>query len=181
MSAALIIAGRFPTKGEADAVAAVIGQYVDATDICIFHNNPQGQHDAPPARADQVEDPGAQDAGSSAAGTAIAAGLTAGAIGALGGPVVAIAAAATGAYVGSLAGAMGGLGEHAGKPHALERRPGGIMLSVRIARPADEKRVIASLRAGSAADIERARGDWRNGDWTDFNPVEKPQLVSGRA
>jgi len=180
VSVALIIAGRFQTKGEADAVAAVIAQFVDAADICIFHNNPQGQHDAPAARGDQVEDPGTRGAGTSAAGTAVAAGLTAGAIGALGGPVVAIAAAATGAYVGALAGAMDGLGEHDGKPHALERRPGGIMLSVRIARPADEKRVIASLSAGSAADIERAHGEWLNGDWTDFNPVEKPRLVASR-
>jgi hypothetical protein len=178
MSVALIIAGRFQTKGEADVVAAGIAQYVESADICIFHNNPPGQHDAYAVGGDEDADPGAEGAGKSAASTAVAAGLTAGAIGALGGPVVAIAAAATGAYVGSLAGAIDGLGGHDGKPRAPERRPGGIMLSVRIARPADEKRVIASLRAGSAADIERAHGEWRNGDWTDFNPVEKPHLVA---
>lgn len=104
MSAALIIAGRFPTKGEADAVAAGIAQYVESADICIFHNNPPGQHDAYAVGGDEDADPGAEEAGTSAAGGALAAGLTAGAIG--------------------------------------------------------------------------APGEWRNGDWTDFNPVEKPQLVA---
>ena len=174
-----IIAGRFPTKGDADAAAASMSPYVDAADICIFHNNPPGQHDAYPAGGDEDEDPGAEGAGTSAAGTAVAAGLAAGAVGALGGPVVALAAAATGAYIGSLAGAMGGLGDAGDKPHASDRRPGGVMLSVRIATPVNEKRVIAALRTHGAADIERADGLWRDGDWTDFNPVAAPQLVAG--
>lgn len=111
----LIIAGRFPTKGEADAAAALLSSYVATADICIFHNNPPGQHDA------------------------YAAG---------------------------------------GRPHASDRRPGGVMLSVRIATPVNEKRVIAVLRAQGAADIERADGLWHDGDWTDFNPVTAPRLVT---
>ena len=172
-----IIAGRFQTKGDADAVAALIAQYVDTADICIFHNNPPGQHDAFAVGGDEDEDPGAEGAGKSAAATAVAAGLTAGAIGALGGPVVALAAAAIGAYSGSLVGAMAGLGNHDDKPRAPERRPGGVMLSVRIANPVNEKRVIATLRAEGAADIEQAHGEWRDGDWADFNPVAAPRLV----
>jgi hypothetical protein len=39
-----IIAGRFDTKSKADAAAAAIVRYVDRSDICIFHNNPPGQH-----------------------------------------------------------------------------------------------------------------------------------------
>ena len=172
-----IIAGRFQTKGDADVVAALIAQYVDTADICIFHNNPPGQHDVFAVGGDEDEDPGAEGADKSAASTAVAAGLTAGAVGALGGPVVALAAAATGAYLGSLAGAMTGLGNQDDKPRAPERRPGGVMLSVRIAKPVNEKRVIATLRAGRAADIEQAQGEWRDGDWVDFNPVAAPRLV----
>ena len=171
-----IIAGRFATKGAADAVAALMASYVDAGDICIFHNNPPGQHDAYAVGGDEDEDPGAEGAAKSAAGGAVAAGLTAGAIGALGGPVVALAAAAVGAYSGSLVGAMKGLGED-DKPGAPERRPGGIMLSVRIAQPLNEKRVIDTLRAEGAADIEQAEGEWRDGDWVDFDPVAAPRLV----
>lgn len=173
-----IIAGRFPTKGEADAVAALMAHYIDASDICIFHNNPPGQHDAYPVGGDEDEDPGAEGAENSAAGTAVAAGLAAGAIGALGGPAVAIAAAAVGAYSGALVGAMSGLGDE-DKTGAAGRRPGGIMLSVRIAKPVNEARVIDTLRAEGAADIEQAEGKWRDGDWVDFDPVAAPRLVAG--
>ena len=172
-----IIAGRFQTKGDADVAAALIAPHVGAADICIFHNNPPGQHDLFAAGGDEDEDPGAEGAEKSATSTALAAGLAAGAVGALGGPVVALAAAATGAYLGSLAGAMQGLGNHEGKPRAPERRPGGVMLSVHIVNPANEKRVIATLRAEGAADIEQANGEWRDGDWADFNPIAAPRLV----
>jgi len=171
-----IIAGRFQTKGQADAVAALIEQYADASDICIFHNNPPGQHDVFAAGGDENEDPGAKGADKSAAGAAVAAGLAAGAIGALGGPVVALASAGVGAYLGSLAGAVEGLGGDR-SPLGPERRPGGVMLSVRIVDPVNEHRVIAILRAQGAADIEEAQGVWRDGDWTDFNPVAAPHLV----
>jgi hypothetical protein len=173
-----IIAGRFQTKDSADVVAASMAHYVDAADICIFHNNPPGQHDVLAGGGDQSVDPGAEGAGQSAAGTAVAAGIAAGALGAIGGPVAAIAAAATGAYVGSLAGALYGMGNHAGNSPAFAPRPGGIILSVRIANPLNEMRVIDSLRKGGAADIEQAEGEWRDGDWADFDPVAVPQLVS---
>jgi len=172
-----IIAGRFRTKGDADAVAALLGQYIDTADISIFHNNPPGQHDAAVVTGTEDEDPGAEDADNSAASSAVAGGLTAGAIGALGGPVVALAAAATGAYVGSFVGAIHGLGKDEDKPRAPEQRPGGVMLSVHIAEPLNEKRVINTLRAAGAADVEHADGEWRDGDWVDFDPVAAPRLV----
>jgi hypothetical protein len=174
-----IIAGRFQTKSDADAVAVLIEQYADASDICIFHNNPPGQHDLFAGGGDEDEDPGAEGAQKPAAGTAVAAGLAAGAIGALGGPVVALASAGVGAYLGSFAGAMGGLGND-GEPPAQERRHGGVMLSVRVTTPMIQKRVIATLRAQGAADIEEAQGVWRDGDWTDFNAVAAPHLVEDR-
>jgi hypothetical protein len=173
-----IIAGRFHSKTEADRAAALMASYVAAADICIFHNNPPGQHDHFPVGGDEDEDPGAAGAEKSSAGAAVAAGLTAGAIGALGGPVIALAAAATGAYVGSLAGAMHGLGDATDNPRVPYRRPGGVILSVRIATPVNEQRVIAALRAQGAADIEQAEGEWLNGDWKDFNSVASPQLVA---
>jgi hypothetical protein len=171
-----IIAGRFPTKMDADAAAALMAPYVDSADICIFHNNPPGQHDRFAVGGDEDEDPAAKGADKSAAGTAIAAGLSAGAVGALGGPVVALAAAATGAYIGSLAGAMHGLEDGKGAP---QRRPSGVILSVRIGNPANKAKVIDVLRAKDAADIEQAQGEWRDGDWTDFDPVAAPRLVQG--
>jgi hypothetical protein len=172
-----IIAARFQTVGEADAVAAMLS-YIDTADISIFHNNPPGQHGTLALGGDEDEDPSAAGAGKTSATTAVSAGLAAGAIGALGGPVVAVAAAAVGAYTGSLVGAMAGMGNHDDEPHREERRAG-IMLSVRIAEPANEKRVIATLRAEGAADIEEADGEWRDGGWSDFDPVASPRLVEG--
>lgn len=95
-----IIAARFQTVGEADAVAALMS-YIDSADISIFHNSPPGQHGVLSLGGDEDEDPSAAGAGKSAATTAVSAGLAAGAVGALGGPVVALAAAAVGAYTGS--------------------------------------------------------------------------------
>jgi hypothetical protein len=172
-----IIAGRFKTKGDADSVAVLLAQFTDTANICIFHNNPPGQHDAHAIGGDEDADPGAEGAENPAVGTALGAGLAAGAIGALGGPVIALAAAATGAYVGSLGGALHGLGNDDDKPHAPYKRPGGIILSVRIADPLNENRVIDTLRAGGAADIEQADGEWLEGDWVDFDPVAVPLLV----
>ncbi len=176
-----IIAGRFLTKDDADAVAALLAHSVEPTDICIFHNNPPGQHDVLETGGDENADPGAKDAGSSAASTAVAAGLTAGAVGALGGPVVALASAGVGAYLGSLAGAMDELSDKNEKPRALERRPGGVILAVRIADPANEQHVIDTLRVQGAMDIEQAQGEWRDGDWTDFNPVARPMMVESKS
>jgi hypothetical protein len=172
-----IIAARFQTVAEADAVAALMS-YIGMADIFIFYNIPSGQHGALSMGGDEDEDPSAAGASKAAATTAVSAGVAAGAIGALGGPVVALAAAAVGAYSGSLVGAMAGLEGHDDEPHPPERRPGGIMLSVRIAEPANEKRVIATLRAEGAADIEAAYGEWRDGDWADFDPVAAPRLVA---
>jgi hypothetical protein len=105
---------------------------------------------------------------------ATVAALTAGAIGSIGGPMIALAAAAAGAYAGSLGGALDGLGNHEDLPAP---RPAGIMFSVRISDPATENRVIDTLHAEGAADIERGDGEWRNGDWVYFNPVTAPHFV----
>jgi hypothetical protein len=172
-----IIAGRFHTKAEADTVADALGEFVPVEDICIFHNNPPGQHDALPAGGDEDADPQAKGAGGSSIEGAIAGGLAAGAVGALGGPVVALAAAGVGAYTGSLVGAVEGLGHGKRANGDPDRRPAGIMLAVRIGSPKSERVVIAALRKGRADDIEQAQGTWTAGDWVDFDPVSAPHLL----
>ncbi|MEP7157267.1 MAG: hypothetical protein ABI905_15910 [Betaproteobacteria bacterium] len=176
-----IIAGRFPTKAKADAAAASILRYVDRDDICIFHNNPPGQHGVLPEGGDEQDSPGAESPKDSAATTAVAAGLAAGAIGLAGGPIVALAAAGVAAYTGSLVGSMEGATENGEAGELPARRPAGVILAVRIARPANEEFVIDDLRASAAEDIEQADGVWRDGDWVDFNPVQRPKLVATRS
>ena len=70
---------------------SLIAQYIDIANICIFHNNPPGRHDAFAVGGDEDKDPGEEGVGMSAASTVGAAGLSAGAIGAFGGSVVAFA------------------------------------------------------------------------------------------
>ena len=172
-----IIAGRFETKSKADAAAAAIVRYVDRNDICIFHNNPPGQHGTMMARPDDADDVEPEATGESAAATALAAGLTAGAIGMIGGPVTALAAAGVAAYTGSLVGGMSGM--HTEEARLLPQlRPAGVILAVRIARPNSEKFVVDDLRLAGAADIEHAEGEWRDGDWVDFNPMLEPRLIA---
>ena len=172
-----IIAGRFENKAKADAAAAAIVRYVDRTDICIFHNNPPGQHGTTTASAVEVINPGLEADDESAVSSAMAAGLAAGAIGLAGGPVVALAAAGVAAYTGSLIGAMGGMQDEQSK-QLPNLRPAGVILAVRIARPGGEKFVIGDLRVAGAEDIESAEGEWRDGDWVDFNPVQEPHLIA---
>lgn len=173
-----LIAGRFQTKAKADAAAAIITRYVDRNDICIFHNNPPGQHGVLPMGGDEEASPGADKAQDSSATAAIAAGLVAGAIGMAGGPVTALAAAGVAAYTGSLLGSMEGASENGTRGTLPAGRPAGVILAVRIARPANEEFVINDLRSGGAEDIETAEGEWRDSDWVDFNPVRAPQLVA---
>lgn len=172
-----IIAGRFDTKSKADAAAAVIVRYVDRSDICIFHNNPPGQHGTLMPGAEKDSNPGLKADGDSAVTTALAAGLAAGAVGMAGGPVVALAAAGVAAYTGSLVGAMGGMQDEQSR-QLPQLRPAGVILAIRIARPASERYVIGDLGSSGAEDIEQAEGEWRDGDWVDFNPIQEPRLVT---
>lgn len=79
--------------------------------------------------------------------------------------------------MGSLAGALYGLGNENGQQPGASPRPGGVILSVRIANPGNEHRVIAALQPEGAADVEQADGEWRDGQWVDFDPVATPRLV----
>jgi hypothetical protein len=171
-----MIAGRFLTMHDADTTAALIARYIVAADICVFHKNPPGPHDAVVGREGERVDPGAEGAGKPAADTAVAEGLTAGAIVARGGLAVARAAARIGVSSASLVGAMAELGMYDDKPRTSERR-GSVMLSVRVANPVDEARVIATLRAAGAADIEQAQSEWHEEDWANFDSIAAPQGV----
>src|SRR5882724_2936295 len=141
-----IIAGRFDTKAQADVAAAFIRRYSAPADICIFHNNPPGQHGTDSSLHTPTDNPGLKADSDTATTSALTAGLAAGAVGLAGGPVVALAAAGVAAYTGSLVGAMGGMQDQ--ESSKLPRlRPGGVILAVRIAKSENEKRVIDDLRA----------------------------------
>jgi hypothetical protein len=170
-----IIAGRFQTEDQTRAAAESLADIVSKNDICIFFNNQPGVHDS----ARDTASSGDQGAAKGAAAGAASGGAAGGTVGTLvGGPAVGVVAAAVGGYIGSLAGTAGGLPEGGeGTKGAQHPRPAGMMLAVRIANAGDTQQIIERLRQHGAADVERAKGTWENGDWADFDPVMPPRLV----
>lgn len=126
--------------------------------------------------------------------TGVVAGAAAGlAAGALAGaampplaPVLAVVMAGVGAYAGSMAGAMATTRTpeeekretETSSPdyHAYDTRRGGMTLAVRV-DPANEPIVFSVLRQAGVEDIERAEGQWQDGQWADFDPLQPPHKI----
>jgi len=174
-----IIAARFRDSAGAEAALnALPGQGFQRTEFQSFYVNPEGQHGLHPLGGDASSDEGAKHADAGAMrGALIGAGigLLAG-IGAhlyLHNLVAVPAGVALGAYVGSLIGALSKM--RSGKPgrasleHPVEREAGQ-MVAVQVDRPGAEARAIETLTRYGARDIEHAEGEWRAGDWKDFDP-----------
>jgi len=171
---ASIIAGMFDTIVKADAAANDLRESCcRQEDISTFHNNPPGQHDVFSVGGDEDADPGAKRAHTGAmTGAAIGAGIGLAAIAA--GPLVVAAAVGVGAYTGSLGGALSGT-DDAG--HRQVRRPAGVMVAVNVTE-ASAQDVINILRANGATTVEKAEGEWRDGQWADFDPIALPRLLT---
>ncbi len=178
---ASIIAGTFNTLIQAEAaVRALLQEDCERNNISTFFSGPPGQHGTFPVGGDEDADPQAEGAQTSALkGVGIGVGVG-GLLGSAGGPLGIVAGAAVGAYIGSLAGALGGVGQNVEEkpddPAAL-RRPGGVMVAVNIEGQASEQHVANILRDNGASAVERANGEWHDGEWADFDPVSPPRLV----
>ena len=190
-----IIAGRVGTQECAERVTHLLrARGVAAGDIQSFYVNPPGQHDATAVGGDVDQDPGLEKSSSGLTAGAVAGaavGVVAGAAAALvAAPLIApallVGLAGAGAHVGGLAGVMSSgrdgeeedsvtESEHPGAA-ALDTRRGGMMVAVR-ATPALEQIAIDSLREIEAKDIERASGQWEDGDWKDFDPLQPPRKI----
>ncbi len=106
-----------------------------------------------------------------------AAGLAVGAAAVVALPVAgiaaALAAAGVGAYVGSLMGAMSQT-RHAHRDESTEQHPveaqGGIRIAVNVERPGSEEAASRILREAGVEQIVPAEGEWRDGQWEDYDP-----------
>ena len=180
-----IIAARFNNLAGAEAALhALPAQGFQRNEFQSFYVNPEGQHALHPLGGDVGSDEGAKHANQGAVSGALigaGAGLLAG-IAAhlyLHNLVAVLAGAALGAYVGSLIGALSrmraGRIHRATVEHPVERHAGQ-MVAVQVDRPGAEDLAIETLRRYGAREIEHAEGEWRAGDWKDFDP----RLPSGR-
>jgi hypothetical protein len=187
-----IIAGRFETQDAASAAVSALDRAgFAATDVQSFYLTPRGMRgNVPVVDNDQpavgTEHAGAKAAAGAAVGAAV--GLAVGVAAApLAAPAAAVAGAVAGvgvgAYGGSLIGGVSGSGggeveAKAERNEPVERRSG-MIVAVR-ADEAGPERAIQALREAGAEDIERATGEWRNGEWADFDPTSFPDFVDQR-
>jgi outer membrane lipoprotein SlyB len=186
---ARIIAGRFETQAQADAVLAALSRAgFQKQDYTCFYLTPPGQHGAYPIGGDAHHDEGTKESGKKAITGAAIGSVTGLALGtatgaALGEPgftaAGALAGAGIGGYVGSLAGGL--TGARSGHPAEATKdepveRPSGIMVAVRVDE-GRQRETIRVLRAEGALEIERAEGEWRDGAWADFDPRRIPRTI----
>ncbi|WP_250512541.1 glycine zipper domain-containing protein [Caballeronia sp. INDeC2] len=181
----LIIAGRFQTFPAAEAAAQkLFAQGFVEEDVTLFFVNPSGQHARFPVGGDV-----STDAGASASPKGAGKGVTIGAVvGAVAGAaifaifhaplIVSAIAAGVGAYVGSLVGAMSHTKK---KPHNAAHveeptRHAGVLVAVHVS-PETQERATTTLREAGGMDIERASGRWKQGKWSDFDPLQPPHPV----
>lgn len=168
------------------ALEALAAAGFDRREYGAFYVGPAGQHDIYPLGGDAYRDAGTEEsAGGAVTGAAMggAAGLALGGIAAAALPVAGIAAAlagaGVGAYVGSLMGAMSQT-RHAERQESTPEHPvepqGGVRIAVNVERPGTEELAMEILQQVGAEDIWPAEGEWRDGNWQDYDPrVPAPQ------
>ncbi|WP_248321685.1 MULTISPECIES: hypothetical protein [unclassified Caballeronia] len=182
----LIIAGRFQTFPDAETAAQRLfaNGFVEE-DVTLFFVNPSGQHARFPIGGDVHTDKGA-GAAPKGAGKGVTIGAVIGAV--IGAAIfalfkapllVSVVAAGVGAYIGSLAGAMSHTKKKPGAPSQPEEEPtrhAGVLVAVHVS-PETYDRAANILREAGGLDIERASGRWKQGRWSDFDPLKPPQPV----
>jgi hypothetical protein len=174
-----IIAATFEASPQAEAAAQALRDAgFPAHSVSTYHNNAPGQHGLLPIGGDEAADPEAKQAGSGAArGAVVGSVIGAGVGAAIAGPLGAVAGAGVGAYTGAFGGALNRLADEDDTlPPA--RRAAGIMVAVEVTGPAaSEDMAIALMRDHEAVAIEEADGEWRDGQWADFDPLAAPHVI----
>lgn len=182
---ATIIAGGFDVYSKTQAaIQRLHDAGISPDNICEFRINPAGEHDQTPIGGDRNESPGAKDADKGAGkGVAVGAAIgTAAGIAAtpLLGPAGIVAGAGVGGYTGSLMGSLREVSDEA-QPDREDVRPAEAMVAVNADGAgvgADE--LVRLFEECGARQVERAEGIWADGEWQDFDPVSRPQLVGGK-
>jgi hypothetical protein len=176
---AKIVAARLEQGSDAQAVLNALARAgFKRSEFQSFYVNPEGQHALYPIGGDAHSDEGARRAGRGTFYGATGGGLIGIAAGYGGGllldnPSAPLAGMAVGAYLGALLGTLAmlksGRRSRATIAHPVER-PAGQMVAIRVDHPGTEPRAIETLKRYGARDIERTEGEWRAGEWKDFDP-----------
>ena len=182
---ATIIAGGFDVYSKTQAALQRLREAgVPEANLCEFRINPAGEHDQTPIGGDRDASLGAKDA-EEGAGKGVAIGAALGVAAGLAatpviGPAAIVAAAGVGGYAGSLLGSLGEVSSES-QPDEAEVRPAEAMVAVNIdAGTVSSEEIVRIFEECGAHQIEQAKGTWANGEWTDFDPVSRPQLIGGK-
>jgi len=181
-----IIAGRFQLQDEVDrARAALVDAGFDDARISGFYLTQPGQHDVTPIGGDHLESPGAKEAPEGVMKGVATGGALGAAVGAatipVTGPLGPVVGGLVGGHVGSLFSfsKMKDRGEpEEGGENAVPPRAAGMLVAVAFDDGQAEERAIATLRRVGAHHIERAMGNIVDGDWADFDPSSRPDVIA---
>jgi len=182
----IIIAGRFQLQEEVDgARAALVEAGFEAERISGFYLSQPGQHDVTPIGGDHLQSPGAKETPEGVVKGVATGGAVGAAIGVattpLTGPIGPVVGGLVGGHVGSLFSfsKMKDRGEpEEGGENAVPPRQAGMLVAVAFDDAGRERDAIEVLRRLRAHHIERARGNIVDGDWADFDPSSRPDVIA---
>lgn len=182
-----IIAGRFQLQDEVDrARRALADAGFDDSRISGFYLSQPGQHDQTPIGGDHLQSPGAKETPEGVVQGVATGGAVGAVVGAattpLTGPLGVVVGGLVGGHVGSLFSFSKmkerGESEEGSSENRVPPREAGMLVAVAFDDAGMTDRAVDVLRQLGAHHIERAEGNIVDGDWADFDPGSRPELIA---
>ena len=182
-----IIAGHVQLQEDVErARRALVDAGFDADRVSGFYVSQPGQHDTTPIGGDNILSPGAKETPEGVVKGVATGGVVGAAIGAatvpVTGPLGPIVGGLVGGHVGSLFSfsKMKEAGEHekGGDENEIPPRLTGMLVAVAFDDTGLESKAVDIMRQLGVQRIERAQGNIIDGDWADFDPTCRPDVIA---
>ena len=185
-----IIAGRFQLQEDVERARHALAEAgFDAGRISGFYLSQPGQHDATPIGGDHIQSPGAKETPEGVVQGVATGGAVVAAIGAATSPVTGPLGPVVGGLVGGHVGSLfsfskmkeRGEAEEGSSENRVPPREAGMLVAVAFDNDGGDglaDKAVDVLRQLGARHIERAEGNIVDGDWADFDPASRPQLIA---
>ena len=182
-----IIAGHVQLQEDVErARRALVDAGFDADRVSGFYVSQPGKHDTTPIGGDNILSPGARETPEGVVKGVATGGVVGAAIGAatvpVTGPLGPIVGGLVGGHVGSLFSFSKmkerGESEEGGSENRVPPREAGMLVAVAFDDAGMAERAVDVLRRLGAHHIERADGNIVDGDWADFDPSSRPELIA---
>ncbi|MGI4717695.1 MAG: hypothetical protein ACRYGO_14215 [Janthinobacterium lividum] len=185
-----IIAGRFQLQEDVERARHALAEAgFEAGRISGFYLSQPGQHDATPIGGDHIQSPGAKETPEGVVQGVATGGAVGAAIGAATSPVTGPLGPVVGGLVGGHVGSLfsfskmkdRGEAEEGSSENRVPPREAGMLVAVAFDNDGGNglaDKAVDVLRQLGARHIERAEGNIVDGDWADFDPASRPQLIA---